>query len=331
MNWLVGAESLQGAFPDGCAVTLGVFDGVHLGHHALIEATVSWARRHGVPAVALTFEPHPAAILSPEHCPPMLCPLAHRVQRLQRAGIDCVVVQPFTHALAQLSAEAFIEQVLKSGLNARAVVVGDDFRFGHRRSGDVQTLRASGAFEVITISGVLSADGERISSTRIRILIQQGLLEQANALLGEPFTWAGVVAHGDRRGRTLGYPTANLVPIEPLITPQEGVYACLAWSSDTELHEQEARATQAHTQGGRRCAAAVSVGKPPMFENARGRVEAHLIDFPDLDLYGRVVWLQFLKRLRPQQRFDSVDALKQQMAHDVAQARQIAQEVLSLR
>jgi riboflavin kinase / FMN adenylyltransferase len=228
MSWVIGIEGLLGAFPDGCAVTLGVFDGVHQGHVALVEATVRWARAHDVPAVALTFEPHPAAILTPDQRPLMLCPLSHRVQKLLRLGIDVVVVQPFTQAFSQLSAMAFIEQVLVQGLRARAVVVGDDFRFGHRRGGSVATLRDAGAFEVIALPRVLDADGAPISSTRVRELIGAGQLEQAHALLGEPYPWAGVVVRGDGRGRGLGYPTANLMPIEPLLTPPEGVYACWA-------------------------------------------------------------------------------------------------------
>jgi riboflavin kinase/FMN adenylyltransferase len=306
MSWVVGVEGLCGAFPDGCAVTLGVFDGVHRGHAALVEATVRWARTQGVPAVALTFEPHPAAVLAPDRRPPMLCPLAHRVQKLQRLGIDVVVVQPFTQAFSQLSATAFIEQALVQGLHARAVVVGDDFRFGHRRSGSVQTLRESGAFEVVALPRVLDADGAPISSTRVRELITAGQLEQAHALLGEPYTWAGVVVRGDGRGRGLGYPTANLAPIEPLLTPLEGVYAC--W---------------AHL-GAEAYPAAVSVGAPPMFAHARGRIEAYLIGLPDHDLYGRMLTLRFLQRLRPQQKFESIDALLQQMQQDTEQAAKIA-------
>ncbi len=415
MSWVIGVEGVRGAFPDGCAVTMGVFDGVHRGHATLIEATTRWAHAHGVPAVALTFDPHPAAVLAPRHRPPMLCPLAHRVERLLQQGIDCVVVQPFTQAFAQLSPEAFIEEVLRRDLNACAVVVGDDFRFGRGRTGSVETLHRAGTLEVVTVDSVLDESGERISSTRIRELILAGQLEQANALLGEPLYWTGVVTRGDGRGRGFGYPTANLTPPEPLITPLEGVYACVAYvcphppaffshgggdergttleshtsylsdltplsplsvngeggdaapgaggspSPSTEgalggevekAQENEAFVSEVEAdsrtlvrkadsplprrgrggQGGegyKVYPAAVSVGKPPMFENARGRVEAYLIDFPDHDLYGRVVALQFLKRLRPQQRFESVDALLEQMARDVEQTRQIAQEVQS--
>jgi riboflavin kinase/FMN adenylyltransferase len=306
MSWVVGVEGLCGAFPDGCAVTLGVFDGVHRGHAALVEATVRWARTRGVPAVALTFEPHPAAVLAPDRRPPMLCPLTHRVQKLQRLGIDVVIVQPFTQAFSELSATAFIEQVLVRGLRARAVIVGDDFRFGHRRSGSVRTLRESGAFEVIALPRVRDADGAPISSTRVRELITAGQLEQAHALLGEPYSWVGVVVRGDGRGRGLGYPTANLAPIEPLLTPPEGVYAC--W---------------AHL-GAEAYPAAVSVGAPPMFAHARGRIEAYLIGLPDHDLYGRMLTLRFLQRLRPQQKFESIDALLQQMQQDTEQAAKIA-------
>ena len=418
MSWVIGVEGVRGAFPDGCAVTMGVFDGVHRGHIALIKATTRWARAQGVPAVALTFDPHPAAVLAPRHRPPMLCPLAHRVERLLQQGIDCVVVQPFTQAFAQLSPEAFIEEVLTRDLNAKAVVVGDDFRFGRGRTGSVETLRSAGGLEVITVDGVVDESGERISSTRIRELILTGRLEQANALLGEPLYWAGVVTRGDGRGRGFGYPTANLAPLEPLITPQEGVYACVALvcphppaprshavgtgggttleaaaethpsdfsdltplpplsvngeggsaalptrgspspfterglggevetarENEASVSEVEAdsrtlvrgadsplprRGSGAGGEGYKIYPAAVSVGKPPMFENARGRVEAYLIDFPDHDLYGHVVALQFLKRLRPQQRFESLNALLEQMARDVEATRQIAQEVQS--
>jgi len=322
MSWIVGTEGMRGAFPDGCAVTIGVFDGVHRGHTALLEATARWARAHGVPAVAITFDPHPAARLAPQHCPPMLCTLAHRVERLLEQGIDYVIVQPFTAAFAQLSAEEFIERVLSQSLQARAVVVGDDFRFGQGRKGNVETLRTAGLFEVITVVSISDESGERISSTRIRSLIQAGELEGARALLGEPLQWTGVAVRGDGRGRGFGYPTANLVPVEPLITPPSGVYACIAQVHHRSLPTAKPDGEQVYP-------AAVSVGKPPMFENARGRIEAYLIGFADRDLYGCVLTLQFLKRLRPQHQFNSVDALLEQMARDVEQTRQLVQEVQS--
>lgn len=327
MNWIIGIEGLAGAFPDGCAVTLGVFDGVHHGHRALLQMTGDWATAQGVPAVALSFHPHPAAILAPDRAPPMICTLAHRVERLQRLGADCVVVQPFTRAFAQLSAEEFIERILTNALNARAVIVGDDFRFGRGRTGDVDALQRAGAFEVLTVSGVLDESGERISSTRIRERIQAGQVEEASTLLGEPWHWTGVATRGDQRGRALGYPTANLVPIEPLMTPLEGVYACRAYLQTHCAPADQAR----HKQDITYYPAAVSVGAPPMFENARGRVEAYLIDFPDRDLYGRMLTLQFLKRLRSQQKFESINALLEQMAQDVLATRRIVQEVETVR
>lgn len=313
MSWVIGYEGLQGSLPDGCAVALGVFDGVHRGHASLIEATVRWARARGVPAVALTFEPHPAAVLTPDRRPPMLCPLTHRVQKLLRLGADIVVVQPFTQAFSELSAVQFVEQVLIEGLQARAVVVGDDFRFGHQRTGDVAMLEGVAAFETLAVPRVRDAEGVPISSTRVRALVAAGQLEAAGALLGEPFTWAGVVVRGDGRGRGLGYPTANLVPVEPLLTPPEGVYAC--WAQ----------------LGAEAYPAAVSVGTPPMFAHARGRVEAYLIGLPDHDLYGRTLTLRFLKRLRDQQKFETLEALVRQMQQDAEQVLAItAQQVQSV-
>ncbi len=306
MSWLVGLPALGRPLAQGGAVAIGVFDGVHLGHQALVAEAVRWARHQGTPAVALTFDPHPNAVVSPSDAPSLVCTLAHRVERLRALGIDLVVVLPFSRALASLSPEAFIQQVLVEGLGAGAVVVGDDFRFGHRRAGSVETLRAYGAFEVCVVPPVVAL-GERVSSTRVRQLVQAGELETAQQLLGEPFHWEGIVVRGEARGRTLGYPTANLVPYTNLVCPPDGVYACRAIVQESVY------------------AAAVSVGKPPMFDSAHATVEAYLIDFPATDLYGQVLTLQFLRRLRSQQRFDGVDALRDQMAQDVEQTRAICQ------
>ncbi len=305
MNWILSVEGASTALSAGCIVTIGVFDGVHRGHQALLMQTQARARAEGVPAVALTFEPHPAEVLHPHQTTPLLCPLTHRIERLLHYGADLVVVQPFNEPFSRLSAEAFVQEILVERLHARAVVVGIDFRFGHRQQGDVALLQRTGQFEVVIVPPVLDDAGERISSTRIRQLIQRGALEEATRLLGEPFYWAGVVVRGESRGQTLGYPTANLVPLGRLIRPPEGVYACLA-----------------HVEGS--CyGAAVSVGTPPMFPHSPPMVEAYLLDFPPRPLYGRVIALQFLQRLRAQRKFESLDALVQQMAHDVEETREI--------
>ncbi len=304
MRWLIGIPRLERPIAPGCALAIGVFDGVHLGHQALIAEAVRWAREHGTSAVALTFDPHPSAVVYPNGAPSLLCTLPHRVQRLQELGIDLVVVLPFTQAVAELSPQAFIQQMLVEGLGVGAVVVGEDFRFGHQRAGDVETLRAIGGFEVCVVPPV-EALGERVSSTRVRHLVRAGEMEAVQVLLGEPFQWEGIVVFGEARGRRLGYPTANLDPYTTLVYPPDGVYACRA------------------EVDGRLYPAAVSVGKPPMFESAQVTVEAHLIDFPPRNLYGRVITLQFLKRLRDLQLFNSLDALLDQMEQDVETTRRI--------
>ncbi|GIV13786.1 MAG: riboflavin biosynthesis protein [Fimbriimonadales bacterium] len=305
MSWVIGVESLTRAFPEGCVVAIGVFDGVHRGHQALIQKAVQHARAQGLPAVALTFDPHPLQVLSPAHAPPLLCSLRHRLERLRGFGIDLTVVQPFTEAFARLSAGDFVETVLVQGLGARVVVVGEDFQFGAGRSGDVAFLRQDGRFEVLAIAPVVDEKGERLSSTRVRQWVQSGVLDCVHQALGEPFHWEGVVMRGDQRGRTLGYPTANLAPVVNQVCPAPGVYACRA------------------TVAGEPYPAAVSVGTPPMFPNARAIVEAYLIGFPDQPLYGRLLTLEFLAKLREQGAFESLEALQQQMAQDVARTEAI--------
>lgn len=305
MSWTIGVESLVRVFPAGCVVAIGVFDGVHRGHQALIQSAVQQARARGLPTVALTFDPHPLQVLSPSHAPPLLCSLAHRIERLHAFGIDFIVVQPFTEAFARLSAEEFVETVLIRGLKARVVVVGEDFRFGAGRSGDVAFLRRDSRFEVLAIAPVVDEKGERLSSTRVRQWVQNGAMDSVYGALGEPFHWEGVVVQGAQRGRTLGYPTANLVPVANLVCPAPGVYACRA------------------TVAGEAYPAAVSVGTPPMFPNNGAPVEAYLIGFPSQALYGRLITLEFLVKLREQAAFETLEALQQQMAQDVARAEAI--------
>ena len=307
MSWILGVEGAGAALAAKSVVAIGVFDGVHRGHQVLLAHARAQARAVGVPAVVLTFDPHPSEVVHPQYPTPLLCPLAHRVERLLQHGADIVVVQPFTEAFARLSAERFITQILLEQLHAQVVVVGEDFRFGHKQQGTVALLKQVGQFEVIAVPPVSDETGERISSTRIRQLVQAGKLQEAAQLLTEPLYWAGVVIRGESRGQTLGYPTANLVPLGRLIRPPEGVYAC-----------------RAHLEG-KQYSAAVSVGTPPMFPHSPPMVEAYLIDFPPRPLYGCVIALQFLQRLRPQRKFESLDALVEQMTLDVEQTRKVCE------
>jgi riboflavin kinase/FMN adenylyltransferase len=221
-------------------------------------------------------------------------------------GVQELVVVPFDAAFAARSADQFVDDVLVGALRATHVSVGENFRFGHRAAGDPDRLRADGRFEV-RVAPLLELDGEVVSSSHIRGLVLGGAVEYADRLLGAPFLMSGEVMHGDKRGRELGYPTANLVPREGYVTPGHGVYAC--------------RATTAE---GRTYAAATNVGVRPMFVTGRGElIEAFLLDF-DGDLYGSQLRVEFLKRLRGEKRFESVDALIEQMARDVEEARDVA-------
>lgn len=289
-----------------CVVTVGVFDGVHRGHRAVVDATVRRARADGVPAVAITFDPHPVAVLRPESAPALLTSVRQRAGLLAAAGVDAVWVVPFTRAFAALEPEAFAAEVLRGRLHAVAVVVGEDFRFGHRAAGDVGLLRHLGdrlgfAVEAVALSG---SAGVRWSSTAARQALAEGDVDAAARILGHPPRVDGPVVVGDRRGRALGYPTANLAPGYPAALPADGVYAGWLIRAD-----------------GTRLPAAVSVGTNPTFDGRQRRVEAYALDRDDLDLYGEHVTVEFTARLRGQERFADVEALRRQMAADVAAAR----------
>jgi len=286
---------LSEAEPRPRRLAVGTFDGVHLGHREVIS---------GADAV-LTFDPHPTAVVAPGHEPRLLTSLERKAELVSSLGARELVVIEFDASFAAQSAQAFIEEVLVERLSATLVSVGENFRFGHRAQGDPDLLRASGSFETRVVP-LLEVDGEIVSSSHIRGLVAGGALEYAGTLLGTPFTIDGPVEHGDKRGRTLGFPTANLVPREGYCTPGHGVYACRARTADGEWP------------------AAVNVGVRPMFESGRGElIEAYLLDF-DGDLYDQPLRLEFLKRLRGERRFDSVDGLVEQMGRDVEQTRAIA-------
>lgn len=305
--------SARGRGAPPTSVAIGTFDGVHLGHQALLAEARRAARDHGQ-SVALTFYPHPARVLAPAKAPPLIMPLERRLALLADTGIDAAVVQPFTRELSTLSADDFIREVLVRDLGAAAVVVGPDFRFGRGRAGDVQLLEAVGrelALSVTVIAPVTAgttAEGQRCSSTRIRQLIEAGDVRGARWLLGRPFELEGAVVQGAARGRTIGFPTANLVP-DTELRPAVGIYAARALVLDGPA-------------AGTTHPAAVSVGRNPTFEaqGAPVTVEAHLLDFAG-DLYGRRLRLELWDRLRDEQKFESVDALIAQIAADVARVR----------
>ena len=277
-------------------VAVGTFDGVHLGHREVIRGADT----------VLTFEPHPAAIVSPTGAPRLLTPLQRKVELIADLGVQELVVVPFDREFASRSAESFIDDVLVSTLRAVHVSVGENFRFGHKAKGDTQRLLTDDRFET-RIVPLLEVDGEVVSSSHIRGLVLGGAVEYADKLLGAPFTFSGEVTEGDRRGRTLGFPTANLLPRDGYVVPGHGVYACRATTADGVVH-----------------VAATNVGVRPMFVTGRGElIEAFLVDFEG-DLYGTELRVEFLKRLRGEKRFESVEALIEQMGRDVEEARAIA-------
>ena len=286
---------LQDVQPRPRRVAVGTFDGVHLGHREVIRGADT----------VLTFDPHPTAVIRPGAAPRLLTDAARKAQLVASLGAKELVVIPFDAAFAARSAQEFVDEVLVGTLAATHVSVGENFRFGHKAQGDADLLRADERFATRVVQ-LLEIDGEVVSSSHIRGLLLGGAIEYAGQLLGDPFTLAGDVVHGDERGRELGYPTANLVPDPRFVTPAHGVYAARATTSTGEI-----------------LPAAVSIGVRPTFVTGRGElIEAYLLDFAG-DLYDTRLELAFLKRLRGEKRFASVDALIEQMARDVETARVI--------
>jgi riboflavin kinase/FMN adenylyltransferase len=271
-------------------VAVGSFDGVHLGHREVIRGCDS----------VLTFDPHPTAIVAPQHTPKLLTPLPVKAELVEQLGVQELIVIGFDPEFAKRSAKNFIDEVLVGALSAAHVSVGENFRFGNRAQGDTHMLAADDRFST-RVAPLLEVEGEIVSSSHIRGLVLAGEVAQATRFLGAPFQMRGEVAHGDERGRELGFPTANLIPEDALVVPGHGVYACLADGM----------------------AAAVNVGVRPTFVTGRGElVEAYVLDFEG-DLYGRQLRLDFLERLRGERRFSSAEALVEQMRLDVERTREI--------
>ncbi len=298
-------RGLESSPPDAgpSAVALGAFDGIHLGHRAILGTAVALARQGKIRALACTFDRHPMEVLQPDRAPMPITTLEERLELIAGAGIDTTVVIPFTPAVASVEAKAFVQDVLVGTLEAREIVVGFNHRFGRGARGDAQLLESLAAplgFRAHIVPALM-VDGVAVSSSEIRAALQRGDLPNAERLLGRPYSIRGEVVRGAGRGRTLGFPTANVKTERPLGLPV-GVYVCRLLAG-TRQHQ-----------------AVVNVGYRPTFGETDLWVEAHVLDFAG-DLYDQKVTLTFLRRLREERKFPSVDALKEQIALDVAAAR----------
>ncbi|GAA4591762.1 riboflavin kinase/FMN adenylyltransferase [Actinoplanes octamycinicus] len=301
-----GLESVPGGWGRS-VVTIGVFDGVHRGHQAIIGHAVKRARDMGLQSVVLTFDPHPAEVVRPGSHPAVLTEPVRKAELIEQLGVDALCVVPFTPAFSQLDPNEFVHDVLVEKLHAADVVVGDNFRFGHKAAGDVTLLESLGRTFGFTVeeAPLVSADGVVFSSTYIRSCVDAGDVHAAAAALGRPHRLSGVVVRGDQRGRELGFPTANLMTHRYAAVPADGVYA--AWL----------------TRGGEnagRWPASVSIGTNPTFSGRERRVEAYALDFSG-DLYGERVSLDFVAHLREQRRYDAIAPLIAQIRADVEETR----------
>jgi riboflavin kinase/FMN adenylyltransferase len=303
-------------------VTLGNFDGVHQGHRVVLARVVREAGERDALSVAVTFEPHPIAVLYPDRAPQKVMSLQQRLDALEAVGLGAVLVLEFTPEFAQQTPEEFVKATFVDALGVQAVVVGKDTRFGVRNSGDVDTLRELGSvhgFEVIALDdiGEVATQGRRWSSTQLRAEILEGKVGHAAEILGRPHRVTGTVVHGDHRGRELGFPTANLSQDHEGLVPSDGVYA--GWLVRLDLEGEAPDRT---------LPAAISVGTNPTFDGHQRRVEAYVLDRTDLDLYGERIAVEFVAHLRPTLKFESVEALVDQMHGDVARCREILSSIV---
>ena len=290
-------------------IALGTFDGVHLGHQVVIRRAVEEGRKRGLRVGVVTFDPHPQAVLRPGSELKLLTTLEVREEILLACGVDEVHVMRFDENLSKKTPEEFVREVLVGKFKAAVVVVGENFRFGHKASGNIEDLRrhmreTGGEAYAVPIYACL---GESINSTKIRALVAGGEVREAARLLGRPYSLRGKVVVGDKRGRVIGFPTANVLPDACSLVPGRGVYVGHVWA------EAE------------RYGACTNVGVAPTFDQRDSRVEAHLLDYQG-DLYGRVVEVTFIERLRPEKRFFGADELKEQIARDIVEARKILRE-----
>jgi riboflavin kinase/FMN adenylyltransferase len=305
MKVINGIEEISRPFRNP-VLTIGNFDGVHLGHVGIFHRVSDLARSLDGESVVMTFDPHPIRVLFPGNGPPLITLHEEKVRLIEAAGIDVLIVIQFTLTFAQMTADDFVEEILHKKIGARAVVVGPDYRFGRDRKGDIAFLMAMGKrlnFEVHVVPD-LTVNGKGVSSSAIRTFVTAGEVEEASKMLGRDYQVSGRVVRGrDRGGRLLGFPTANLVLAEDL-TPKPGVYATEVWVD------------------GRRYQGATNIGYSPTFKNGVFSVETHLIDFSG-DLYGKTLQVRFIRRLRDEKAFSGPQELAAQIQRDVTQAREI--------
>jgi len=290
--------------PTGCVATIGNFDGVHLGHQAVLTQLAMKGDTLGLPAVVITFEPQASEFFAPDKAPARLSRFREKVETLRCYSIQQLCVLRFNEKLAQMTAEQFIQQLIVDGLNIKYLVVGDDFKFGKDRKGDFTMLQVAGkkhGFQVVNMH-TFSVDNVRVSSTRIRQALKAGNLMQAEKLLGRPYRMSGRVSHGDKRGRTMGFPTAN-IHLHRRQVPLNGVYAVQLFGVDGEPIQGVA-----------------NVGVRPTVGADKALLEVHLFDF-DREIYGQHVQVHFLQKIRDEQKFSDLDALIKQIKQDSEQAK----------
>ncbi|MFV1998389.1 MAG: bifunctional riboflavin kinase/FAD synthetase [Acidiferrobacterales bacterium] len=288
----------------GCVATIGNFDGVHLGHQAVLGQLVEKGQALALPTTVIVFEPQPMEVFRPGSVPPRLTRLREKLQALKRYSVDRVLCINFNEHFAQLSADDFIQHLLVDGLGVRYLVVGDDFRFGKGRSGNFAKLEQAGKdkeFQVVTMR-TFAVDGERVSSTRVRVALEQGNLEQAEKLLGRPYRMCGRVAHGDKIGRTLGIPTANIF-LHRKRSPLHGIFVVEVFGLECEP-----------------VWGAASIGSRPTVGGTRTLLEIHLLDFDD-QIYGKHLQINFLHKIRDEEKYDTMDVLKARIMKDIEETR----------
>jgi len=286
------------------AITIGVYDGVHLGHQHVLKSL----QASGLPVVVVTFRNHPVSVIAPETAPRLLTTIEQRLEQLTELGVYATAVVDFDDEFRQLSAEDFVEKLLVATLRAQRVAVGRDFRFGHRQLGDVPLLRSLGAhygFEVDDVD--ILEEGVPVRSTVIRALLKEGHAVAAQRLMGRPYRLVGEVVPGDQRGRAIGFPTANLAISETTVVPGSGVYAVRIWI-DGDMHN-----------------GVVNIGRRPTFGGTEYVVEAHVLDYTG-DLYGRTIGVDFVVRLRSEQKFNGIDELVAAIRQDIIAAREVLED-----